>query len=177
MAAGVTRHREPGFSEPVNLTPTPPGGPIPQAQLHRGDSNTNFHKASRITTVGHIQSRNLNGSTDSGFSSAPTLRAPRPAGSPGTEGGNTLSRRQPSPRPRVGRAHTQTRPLPQTQSPEEGGAACRHSFGDPPAAARAAASGRERPPGAVLLPRRGTIRTAASLAATKPTARCSKCGL
>lgn len=121
MAAGVTRHREPGFSEPVNLTPTPPGGPIPQAQLHRGDSNTNFHKASRITTVGHIQSRNLNGSTDSGFSSAPTLRAPRPAGSPGTEGGNTLSRRQPSPRPRVGRAHTQTRPLPQTQSVTRGG--------------------------------------------------------
>ncbi|XP_040488308.1 basic proline-rich protein-like [Ursus maritimus] len=33
--------RRAGFSEPVNLTPAPPGGSIPQAQLHRGDRNNN----------------------------------------------------------------------------------------------------------------------------------------
>lgn len=37
----VSRHRQPSFSEPVNLTPAPPGGSKPQAQLHRGDSNDN----------------------------------------------------------------------------------------------------------------------------------------
>ena len=123
MAAGVTRHREPVFSEPVNLTPAPPGGPIPQAQLHRGDSNNNFHKANRITTVGNIQSWNLNGSTDSVFSSAPVLRAPRgPRAHRGQREGHRDCLDDSHPRARgVGRAHTQTRPLPQTQSVTRGG--------------------------------------------------------
>lgn len=109
-----------GFSEPVNLTLTPPDGSVPQARLHRGGKNKNVRKERRISAVGKVQSCDRSGASDPASSSAPIPpRPPRPAGSPGTEGGCSLSRRQTSPRPR-GRArthtHTHTRPLPQTQS-------------------------------------------------------------
>lgn len=62
----VTRHREPSFSEPVNLTPAPPGGSIPQAQFHRGDRNNNiyFLKLTESPPWGNVQSCDRNGSTD-----------------------------------------------------------------------------------------------------------------
>ena len=80
-------------------------GPITQD----GDRNKNVETERRITAVGKLQSCDRSETSDPASSSAPTPapRPPRSAGSPGTEGGCSLSRRQTSPRPR-GRARTHT---------------------------------------------------------------------
>ena len=80
-------------------------GPITQD----GDRNKNVEKERRITAVGKLQSCDRSEASDPASSSAPTPapRPPRSAGSPGTEGGCSLSRLQTSPRPR-GRARTHT---------------------------------------------------------------------
>ena len=160
-----------GFSEPVNLTLTPPDRSVPRARLHSGGRNKNVKKE-RITAVGKVQSCDRSEASDPASSSAPTPapRPPRSAGSPGTEGGCSLSRRQTSPRPR-GRArththtHTHTRPLPQTQSVAGGR---RGSVKTLPGSLR---EPRERQPPAPSrhpeprsLPPPTTVRTAASLA-------------
>lgn len=143
---GCSGHSPPqaSFSEPVNLTPNPPGGPIPQAQLHRGDRNNK--NANRITTAGNVQSCNRNRCTDPVSSSAPIPRAPRgPRAHRGRrEGAACLDDRHPRARG-DGRAHT--RPLPQTQSVTRGGRGGVETLSRGPSGSRECSSLR---PGAAL---------------------------
>lgn len=170
-----------GFSEPVNLTLTPPDGSVPQARLHRGGKNKNVRKERRITAVGKVQSCDRRGASDPASSSAPIPpRPPRPAGSPGTEGGCSLSRRQTSPRPRGrARTHTHTHSHAAAATDTIGRRRTEGQREDtprvPPGAATAAASGPEPPPGATLPTSAEYSQNSCKFG--RFLNQCSKCGL
>lgn len=99
----VTRHREPSFSEPVNLTPAPPGGSIPQAQFHRGDRNNNIYilKLTESPPWGMSKAATA---MDPSIRFPPLLPSPAPPAARGLTGDRgrvcSLSRRQTSSNPR-----------------------------------------------------------------------------